>query len=61
MEHSPKNLLIRAVRGGVPVAKRKAALQKAERLMEAFHFCPTLYTLLRKDGFLPCGESEQQV
>ena len=56
MEHSPKNLLIRAVRGGVPAAKRKAALQKAERLMDAFHFCPTLYTLLRENGYL-----EQQV
>lgn len=49
LEHSPKNLLLRAVRGGVSPQKRTAARQKAERLMEAFGFAPTLYTLLRDE------------
>lgn len=61
MEHSPKNLLIRAVRGGVSPQKRTAALQKAERLMKAFHFCPTLYTLFQEDGLLPPSSLQQQV
>ncbi len=49
LEHSPKNLLLRAVRGGVSPQKRAAARQKAERLMQEFGFRPTLYTLLRDE------------
>lgn len=45
-EHSPKNLLIRAVKRNTPKAKREAARQKAEALMQEFSFKPTLYNLL---------------
>ena len=53
--HTPKNILIRAVRKGgaagnaraiVPLAARRRYLEEVERLMEEFHFCPTLYNLL---------------
>lgn len=53
--HTPKNILIRAVRKGgaagnaraiVPPAARRRYLEEVERLMEEFHFCPTLYNLL---------------
>ena len=53
--HTPKNILIRAVRKGgaagnaraiVPPAARRRYLEEVERLMEEFHFCPTLYHLL---------------
>lgn len=43
--HSPKNLLIRASKRGVPAAKREAALKKAEALIAEFGFSPTLYKL----------------
>ena len=53
--HTPKNILIRAVRKGgaagnaraiVPPAARRRYLEEVERLVEEFHFCPTLYHLL---------------
>lgn len=46
MEHSPKNLMIRAVQKNISQQKRKEAQKQAEDLMEAFHFSPTLYKLL---------------
>lgn len=49
LEHSPKNILIRAVKGGVADDKRRAARAEAERLMEAFAFSPKLYRLLAAD------------
>lgn len=45
-EHSPKNLLIRAVKRNVSKEKRERAKQKAESLMKEFNFSPTLYKLL---------------
>ncbi len=47
--HSPKNLLIRAVKRGVPTAKREASLKKAEALIEEFGFEPTLYRLFTEN------------
>ena len=55
MAHSPKNLLIRAVKKQVPIAKRREALAQARGLMEAFSFRPALYGLLDKAGTLPSG------
>lgn len=46
MTHSPKNLMIRAVKKNVSAEKRKRAKKQAEDLMDAFHFSPTLYRLL---------------
>ena len=46
LSHTPKNLLIRAVRSKVSEKNRESALQEVQRLMEEFHLEPTLYTLL---------------
>lgn len=46
LAHSPKNILIRALRSGTPAAKRQEAKAEAERLMAAFSLDPTLYRLL---------------
>lgn len=47
LSHTPKNILIRAVRKPVmPKAVRETRLQEVERTMEEFHLQPTLYRLL---------------
>lgn len=46
MAHTPKNLLIRAVKGKVSPVARQKALDEVERLMEAFQLEPELYRLL---------------
>lgn len=46
IEHSPKNIMIRAVRGNSNHEKRLQALAEVERLCEAFSLTPTLYRLL---------------
>lgn len=50
--HTPKNLLIRAVKKGgiVPMAVRNNYLREAERAMKEFHFEPTIYGLLSDAG-----------
>ena len=48
--HTPKNLLIRAVRA--PGRKPAEALSEVERVLAEFHLRPTLYELLQKDGRL---------
>ena len=46
LDHTPKNLLIRARRGGVPLDKRRSALEEADRLARAFGFEQTLRRLI---------------
>ena len=46
LSHTPKNLLLRAVRTNVGEKARKSALQEVKQLMAEFHLKPTLYTLL---------------
>ncbi|MDE5967293.1 MAG: SAM-dependent methyltransferase [Lachnospiraceae bacterium] len=46
ISHSPKNIMIRAVRGNVSPEKRRQALAEVERLCEAFSLAPTLCRLL---------------
>ncbi|MBP3504914.1 MAG: SAM-dependent methyltransferase [Lachnospiraceae bacterium] len=46
MEHSPKNILIRAVKENISEKKKQQALQEVKELMETFHFMPTLYRLI---------------
>lgn len=49
MEHSPKNLLIRAVRGNASQARREEMLAEAEALMQAFGLQQTFYRLLMEE------------
>lgn len=49
MEHSPKNILIRAVKGNLPENRRQKALQEAEELIHTFALRPTLYQLLLEE------------
>ena len=47
-EHTPKNILIRAVRRPVlPSSAKKKYLAEVENMCREFHLEPTLYTLLR--------------
>lgn len=49
--HTPKNILIRAIRKPVvPTAVKKKYLTEVEKVMEEFHVTPTLYTLLKESG-----------
>ena len=49
-EHTPKNILIRAVRHPVlPSSAKKKYLAEVENMCREFHLEPTLYTLLRND------------
>lgn len=48
--HSPKNLLIRAVKKNVSQQKRKRALTEAENLCEEFGVKQTLMEMLKDDG-----------
>lgn len=50
LSHTPKNILIRAVRKPVmPKAVKENRLQEVERMMEEYHLKPTLYQLLVKE------------
>ncbi len=49
MAHSPKNILIRAVKNNIPTKNRKKALAEVEQLIKEFNFDPTLYRLLSED------------
>ena len=47
MEHTPKNLLIRAVKGSVSAGRRQAAGKEVDALCRQFGFAPCLRELLR--------------
>ena len=47
MEHTPKNLLIRAVKGSVSAGRRQAAGKEVDALCRQFGFAPCLRDLLR--------------
>ncbi len=49
-EHTPKNILIRAVRRKNSAENRKMYLSEAEKLMHEFSFEPTFYKLLKEAG-----------
>lgn len=52
LEHTPKNILIRAVKRGGSQKGREKYLDEARRLMEEFSFEPALYKLLKNDGIV---------
>lgn len=47
--HSPKNILIRAVKGNVSPKKKQQALREAERMLQGFGVEQTLYRLLQSE------------
>lgn len=50
MTHTPKNILIRAVRSNISKSHRKKMQEEIERLCSSFSFEPTLRTLLKEAG-----------
>lgn len=50
--HSPKNILIRAVKSNVSEEKREKALVEVKNLIKQFNFNPTLFKLLREDKLI---------
>lgn len=46
MAHSPKNVLIRGIRGSVSDGKRAEALRQAEAAIDEHQVCPALYRLM---------------
>ena len=50
LTHSPKNILIRAVKSNVSAKKKQASLDEVKRSMETFSVEPTLYRLLSEAG-----------
>lgn len=49
MEHSPKNLLIRAVKKTESLSQNQSAKKRAEAAMAAYQVMPTLYRLLYEE------------
>lgn len=50
--HSPKNILIRAVKGNISEEKKNKCIDEVEKLISEFSFNPTLYKLFREDGII---------
>lgn len=48
MTHSPKNILIRAVKANVSVEKRQKAFEDVEKMCESFNIKPILYKLFKQ-------------
>lgn len=46
--HTPKNLLIRAVKSKIPAEHKEKLLNEVENLISEYHLSPTLYNLLIK-------------
>lgn len=52
IEHSPKNILIRAVKGNVSQTKKDKALKEVENVISEFNIMPALYKLLKESNFI---------
>jgi hypothetical protein len=51
-DHSPKNIMIRAVKASLPKKTREAALSEAAAAMDEFGLSPALYRLMTGDDKL---------
>ena len=51
-DHTPKNILIRAMKKNIPLATKKMCLEEVTNLMEEFRLKPTLYELLRQNNYI---------
>ncbi len=49
LSHSPKNLLIRAIKGATNKKSQQTALAEAEAMIKEFNVTPTIYNLLHKN------------
>ena len=58
LTHTPKNLLIRAVRSQPSPAMRQAAMNEVNRLITEFGLSPTLYHLLQENKTIPSLSSD---
>ncbi len=52
LSHTPKNILIRAVRTNVSAGTKEQVLAEVETLTDEFGFDPTLYRLFRENGIV---------
>jgi len=52
IEHSPKNILIRATKANIPIEIKEKAMSEVNELMTQFNLKPTLYDLLKKDNLV---------
>lgn len=59
-EHSPKNVLIRAVKSNVSDKKRMDSIQEIEELKKAFEFEQKLYELCTKDNLIKRPDLEDE-
>lgn len=57
LSHTPKNLLIRAVKTGVSPRAKEKAMEEVKNLLQEFSVQPTLYTLLY--GEAPAAEKSE--
>ena len=51
-EHTPKNILIRAVKSNITQKHRRLMLDETDKLCKSFNFRPTLVELLEKGGYI---------
>jgi len=51
-EHTPKNILIRAVKSNISSKHKKIMLEETEKLCACFNFEPTLLKLLKENAYI---------
>ena len=52
MAHTPKNILIRAIKRPVSAQTKSKALKDVENIMDEFNLSPTLYRILKEKGLI---------
>lgn len=51
-EHTPKNILIRAVKSNISAKHKKIMIEETEKLCTCFNFEPTLLKLLKENAYI---------